>query len=80
MANPPLSTPVKTPSPTPRFNETAIAIGASVVVALVLATVITGNPFRATRLAYTDYSHTVAAAAPRASTVNAPSTATPAKP
>ncbi len=65
------------PGPTPRFNETAIAIGASFVIALVLATLMTGNPFRAMRLAYTDYSNTPAAGAPKASTTRAPETATP---
>jgi hypothetical protein len=54
--------PGTTPAPTPRFNETAVAIAGSLVIGLVLATVLTGNPFRAMRLAYTDYS--VPAAAP----------------
>jgi uncharacterized membrane protein len=48
--------PGTSPAPTPRFNETAVAIAASFVIGLVLATILTGNPFRAMRLAYTDYS------------------------
>ena len=65
------------PGPKPRFNETAIAIAGSFIVALVLATLVTGNPFRAMRLAYTDYSGTPAAGAPKASTTRAPAVATP---
>ncbi len=65
---------VTQPARTPRFNETALAIGGSLVIALVLATLVTGNPFRALVLAYTDYSHTPAAGAPKADTVNAPNT------
>ena len=65
------------PAPTPRFNETAIAIGGAALLALVLATLLTGNPFRAMQLAYTDYSGTPAAGAPKASTTHAPLTATP---
>ena len=65
------------PAPTPRFNETAIAIGGSMLIALVLATLFTGNPFRAMQLAYTDYSNTPAAGASKASTTHAPLTATP---
>ena len=64
------------PAPTPRFNETAIAIGVALVISLVLATLLTGNPFRAMGLAYTDYSHTPAAGAPKASTTRAPETTT----
>jgi hypothetical protein len=45
-------------------NETAIAIGASLVIGLILATILTGNPFRALRLAYTDYSTPAATAKP----------------
>ncbi len=45
-------------APPPRFNPTAIAIAACFVLSLVLATVVAGNPFRATRLAYFDYSAT----------------------
>jgi len=56
------------PSMTPknkatRFNPTAQAIIASAVIAVVLATLVTGNPFRAVQLAYLDYSHTPAAGA-----------------
>ena len=69
--------PGTTPASTPRFNETAVAIGASMLIALVLATLLTGNPFRAMQLAYTDYSGTPAAGAPKASTTHAPMTATP---
>ena len=69
--------PGSTPAPTPRFNETAIAIGGALIIGLVLATIFTGNPFRAMRLAYTDYSGTPAAGAPKASTTHAPATATP---
>ena len=72
MADRPVSLPLQGPAPTPRFNQTAIAIGASLVVSLVLATLITGNPFRAARLAYTDYSTNPAAGAPKAPTVSAP--------
>ena len=46
-----------------RFNPTAQAIVASAVIAVILATVVTGNPFRAVRLAYLDYSHTPATGA-----------------
>ena len=48
--------PGMSPAPTPRFNETAVAIGGALVVGLVLATLFTGNPLRAMKLAYTDYS------------------------
>ena len=65
MAMKPTTTP-------PRFNETAIAIGGALLLAIVLGTALTGNPFRALRLAYTDYSHTPAAGAPTASTTHAP--------
>ena len=65
------------PAPTPRFNETAIAIGGAMVLAVILGTLLTGNPFRAMQLAYTDYSNTPAAGAPKASTTHAPLTATP---
>ena len=49
-----------------RFNPTAQAIVASAVIAVILATVVTGNPFRAVRLAYLDYSHTPATGAANA--------------
>ena len=68
--------PGTTPAPTPRFNETTIAIAGSFVIALVLATLVTGNPLRAMRLAYTDYSGTPAAGEAKASTTRAPETAT----
>ncbi len=68
--------PGTTPAPTPRFNETAIAIGASFVIAAVLATLVTGNPLRAMQLAYTDYSNTPATGEAKASTTRAPETAT----
>jgi len=71
MANPPTTT-VPTLGPKPRFNETTIAIVGSFVVAMVLATIFVGNPFRALRLAYLDYSHTPAGGAAKADTVNAP--------
>ena len=64
------------PARPPRFNETSLAIGGSLLLALVLATLLTGNPFRAMRLAYTDYSNTPAAGAPKASTTRAPETTT----
>ena len=46
-----------------RFNPTAQAIIASAVIAVIVATLVTGNPFRAVRLAYLDYSHTPATGA-----------------
>jgi len=49
-----------------RFNPTARAIIGSAVIAVILATLVTGNPFRAVRLAYLDYSHTPAAGAAKA--------------
>ncbi len=59
------------PSTTPRnkatrFNPTAQAIVGSAVIAIILATLVTGNPFRAVRLAYLDYTHTPAAGAAKA--------------
>ncbi len=57
MATKPSMPPTK---PAPRFSPTAMAIAGSFVISLVLATVVAGNPFRAIRLAYFDYS-----AAPR---------------
>jgi len=59
------------PSMTPRnkatrFNPTAQAIIGSAVIAVILATLVTGNPFRAVRLAYLDYSHTPAYGAAKA--------------
>lgn len=70
-------TPAPTPAKPPRFNETTMAILASAVIGLVLATLLTGNPFRATVLAYTDWSHTPAAGAEKASPTNAPATQGP---
>ncbi len=69
MAIKPGTTP-PTPRP-PRFNETAIAIGASFVIAAVLSSLFVSNPFRAAQLAYTDYSNTPAAGAPKAQTERA---------
>jgi hypothetical protein len=74
MANPPTTTTVPTPGPKPRFNETTVAIVGSFVIAMVLATVLVGNPFKAVALAYLDYSHTPAGGAAKADTVNAPNT------
>src|SRR3954468_8616742 len=71
MANPP-TTAVPTPAPKPRFNETTLAIVGSFLIAMVLASIFVGNPFRAIRLAYLDYSHTPAGGAAKADTVNAP--------
>lgn len=64
-----------------RFNPTAQAIIASAVIAVILATVVTGNPFRAVRLAYLDYSHTPATGAANADPARAEQTTeqTPAK-
>jgi len=67
--------PGTSPSPTPRFNETAIAIGAALLIGFVLATILTGNPFRALRLAYTDYSDVPTAGEAKASTTDAPAPA-----
>ena len=67
--------PTNVPLKRPMMNETAIAIAGSLVIAVVLATLVTGNPFRALVLAYTDYSGTPAAGAAKASTTNAPATA-----
>lgn len=59
MATKPTMSPPSKPAP--RFNPTAIAIGLSFVVSVVLASIVTGNPFRAVQLAYMDYSHMPAA-------------------
>ena len=61
-----------------RFNPTAQAIIASAVIAVIAATLVTGNPFRAVRLAYLDYSHTPAAGAANANP--APTKSDPAVP
>ena len=71
-----MATPAHPTGKTPGFNETLVAIVVSLVLALILATLLTGNPFRATVLAYTDYSHTPAApGVPEASDTRAPATA-----
>ena len=62
-----------------RFNPTAQAIIASAVIAVILATVVTGNPFRAVRLAYLDYSHTPATGAANADPAPTKSEQAPAK-
>ena len=64
--------PTTRPPNTPRFNQTTLAIAGSFVIALILATLVTGNPFRAMVMAYTDYAGTPAAGAPKASTTEAP--------
>lgn len=68
MDNPPAHPVGKSPG----FNSTLVAILVAMVISLVLATVMTGNPFRAMVLAYTDYSHTPASGAPEASDTRAP--------
>lgn len=73
-----MARPAGTPAKPPAFNQTAIAIGVSFILAAVLASLVSGNPLRAMQLAYTDYSHTPAAGAPKASTTNAPNNVTPA--
>ncbi len=55
-----------------KSNETLYAIIASAVIAVILASLFTGNPFRAIRLGYLDYTGTPAAGAPAASTTHAP--------
>ena len=62
------------PPRTVRFNPTALAIGASLVIGIIGATLVAGNPFRATRLAYLDYSHTPAGGAAKGSPTRAPET------
>ena len=61
----------------PANNQTAIAIGASFLIAVILGSVVAGSPFRAFRLAYIDYSHTPAAAAAPAPTTAAPAAEPP---
>ena len=75
MATKPLT---KLRNPATRFNPTAQAIIGSAVIAVILATLVTGNPFRAVQLAYLDYSHTPAAGAPQADP--APGGAAPQRP
>ncbi len=53
-------------------NETLYAIIASAVIAVILASLLTGSPFRAVRLGYLDYTGTPAAGAPAASATRAP--------
>ena len=65
---------VPPPKQTP-FNPTAIAIGVSLIIGIIGATIVAGNPFRATRLAYLDYSHTPAGGAEKGSPTRAPATA-----
>lgn len=68
--------PSTTPTPNKvQFNPTAIAIGACLLIGIVGATIVAGNPFKATRLAYLDYSHTPAGGAAKASPTKAPATA-----
>ena len=57
-----------------QFNPTAIAIGVSLLIGIVGATIVAGNPFRAMTLAYLDYSHTPAGGAERGSPTKAPLT------
>jgi hypothetical protein len=45
----------------PQSRETTIAIVGSAIVGLVLATLVAGNPFAATKAAYTDYSNAMEA-------------------
>ena len=73
MALKPGTVPPK-PKQTP-FNPTAIAIGVSLIIGMIGATIVAGNPFRATRLAYLDYSHTPAGGAEKGSPTRAPLTA-----
>ena len=74
MATKPLT---KLRNPATRFNPTAQAIIGSAVIAVILATLVTGNPFRAVQLAYLDYSHTPAAGAPQAARAPTKGEATP---
>ena len=75
-----MSTPAHPTGKSPGFNETLVAIVVSLLISLVLATILTGNPLRATVLAYTDYSHTPAAkGVPEASDTRAPATQSPAR-
>lgn len=69
-----MALPAPTTGPKPRFNETLWAIIISLVISIVLATVFTGSPFRALRLAYLDYSHTPAGGTAESSPVDAPKT------
>lgn len=63
------------PATTPSGSrETLWAIIGSFVLAIVVATVLAGNPFRALRLGYLDYSHTPAGGAAKGDPVQAPKT------
>ncbi len=67
--------PMMTPKPKQvRFNPTAIAIGVSLLIGVVGATFVAGNPFNVLRLGYLDYSHTPAGGAAKASQTKAPLT------
>jgi len=57
-----------------QFNPTAVAILVSLLIGIIGATLVAGNPFRATRLAYLDYSHTPAGGAAKGSPTRAPET------
>jgi len=57
-----------------QFNPTAVAIGVSLLIGIVGATIVAGNPFRAMTLAYLDYSHTPAGGAEKGSPTRAPLT------
>ncbi len=57
-----------------QFNQTAVAIGVSLVIGIIGATIVAGNPFRAMTLAYLDYSHTPAGGAEKGSPTRAPLT------
>lgn len=72
MAIKPSMSPASTPAP--RFNPTAIAIAGAFVFSIVLATLLVGNPLRATQRAYHDYSRMPAATV----TAPAPAPAAPA--
>ena len=69
-----MALPTTQPAAKPRFNETTLAIVGSFLISMVIGTILVGNPFRALRLAYLDYSQTPAAGAAKADPVNAPNT------
>ena len=67
--------PTMTPKPKQvPFNPTAIAIGVSLLIGIIGATIVAGNPFNAMRLGYLDYSHTPAGGAEKGSPTKAPLT------
>lgn len=67
--------PMMTPKPKQvPFNPTAIAIGVSLLIGIIGATLVAGNPFNALRLGYLDYSHTPAGGAAKGSPTKAPLT------